>query len=226
MLNDPHELIKLVNQNGGAYHKLVFPDGTILNGVFDMSKYLDYFKIPESLEGKSVLEIGTATGFFALELAKRNPKKIVAIDKYVSNIQFAANQLMGTKVEFIQQDFNLLGEKFGKFDLVLCSNVLQHISDMFGMIEKIKKITNDMAILCTDILPDELSNIPVAHFFGDVKTGIEGEPYWSYWQPNSSCFKKMVEVAGFSKAKIQSQFMLESEDKKMKIRDAVIHAYV
>jgi len=65
MSNKPQEMIKRVNQEGGAYHKLIFPDGTTLNGIYDMSKYLDYFEIPESLEGKSVLEIGTATGFFA-----------------------------------------------------------------------------------------------------------------------------------------------------------------
>jgi len=151
----------------------------------------------------------------------------VTIDKNTTKLQLAANQLMGTKVEFIQQDLNLLDEKFGKFDLVFCSNVLQHVSDIFGAIERIKKVTNDMAILCTDILYDEkYDDLPLAHFYGAAKIGKEGVPFWSYWQPNLSCFKKMIEVAGFSKTEIKSQFIIESEDKKIKILDAVIHTYI
>ncbi|MEW6416521.1 MAG: hypothetical protein AB1480_00150 [Nitrospirota bacterium] len=37
---DAHKLIEELNVRGGRYHKITFPDGTVLNGIYDMKKYL------------------------------------------------------------------------------------------------------------------------------------------------------------------------------------------
>lgn len=226
-MKSPEEIITKVNKEGGAYHKLLFPNGTVLKGIYDLNKFIKYYKIPENLSGKTVIDVGTATGYFAFEFVKRGAKRVVAIDKYSTEIQDTANKLMGTNVEFIKKDLMNFDENFEKFDLVFCSNVLQHVSDIFTAITKLKLLTKEQAILCTDILYDEkYDSIPLAHFYGESKLGKEGIPFWSYWQPNILCFKKMAESAGFRKVEEVSNFMLESENGKIKIRNAVLHCFI
>ena len=101
---DPHELINEANASGGAYHKMTFPDGTVLNGAFDMSKYLSYYNLPDDLSGKTVLEAGTANGYFATELYKLGPKKVTAIDFRTGKTHQGINYLMKTNVEFVAKD--------------------------------------------------------------------------------------------------------------------------
>jgi hypothetical protein len=61
------------------YHVLDL-NGTRTPGIFDMSKYLDFYHMPESLVGKSGLDIGIASGFFAFEMEARGANPVVARD--------------------------------------------------------------------------------------------------------------------------------------------------
>ena len=65
---EAYKKIKNFYKNGHGYHTLKFPDGTVVKGKFDMSKYLEFYKIPDDLSGKTILEIGPANGFFSFEL--------------------------------------------------------------------------------------------------------------------------------------------------------------
>src|SRR5918996_11761 len=56
--------VKNINDIGGSYHRLDFGSGIVMDGEFDMIKYVDNYGISEDLTGKSVLDIGTGSGFF------------------------------------------------------------------------------------------------------------------------------------------------------------------
>jgi tRNA (mo5U34)-methyltransferase len=53
------------------YHTIELPDGLITPGLYDLRAALPSFCFPEDMRGMSVLDVGSATGFFAFEFARR-----------------------------------------------------------------------------------------------------------------------------------------------------------
>jgi len=216
------ELIKFY-KSGYNYHTLKFPDGFTLEGRFDMSKYLEHFHLPNDLKGKTVLDVGAANGFFSFEFARRGAK-VTAIDQNSDHWREEFNELMKTDIKFHVEDINKIDE-LKKYDLVFCSNVIQHNSNMIGIIKKIKEITNWKAILCTQIIDNPKSNeVPFARFIGKKITKYK-PPLEVFWRPNLTCFKMMAEFTGFSNVEEFPPFFIERNFTKDKSLYAVIHCY-
>ena len=219
--------------DGHAYHTLTFPNGMTITGPWDMSKYLEKYKIPENLNGKTVLEIGPANGYFSFEFAKRGAK-VTAMDFHDKWWSEEINELMQANVKFKLGDLQSLETMSEKYDFVFCSNVLQHNSDIVGNITKIKNITKERAIISIVILDDEFSNDPIARFMGGTWTVGTGKTVHNFWRPNLKCFAKIAEFAGFSKVEKISSFIHESEifpsppyDKNpAKALEGVIHCFI
>jgi tRNA (mo5U34)-methyltransferase len=53
------------------YHTVNLGDGLITPGVYDYRHCVEAFCFPECLEGRRILDIGAATGFFSFEFEKR-----------------------------------------------------------------------------------------------------------------------------------------------------------
>ena len=65
-LEEVRRLVAEINGAGGTYHRWDFGHGLVMQGDYDMTKYLADYELPDDLEGWNVLDIGTASGFFAL----------------------------------------------------------------------------------------------------------------------------------------------------------------
>jgi SAM-dependent methyltransferase len=53
------------------YHVIDLGDGLITPGTFDIRPHIDAYGLNQSMAGKRALDIGTANGYFAFEMAKR-----------------------------------------------------------------------------------------------------------------------------------------------------------
>src|SRR5215831_9251500 len=53
------------------YHTVELPDGLITPGLYDSRAAVPNFGFPADLRGEAVLDVGSATGFFAFEFARR-----------------------------------------------------------------------------------------------------------------------------------------------------------
>src|SRR5260221_1382109 len=53
------------------YHTIELPDGLVTPGLYDLRASVSNCGFPQDLRGKSVLDVGSATGFFAFEFARR-----------------------------------------------------------------------------------------------------------------------------------------------------------
>lgn len=85
--------------------------------------------VPEDLTGRSVLDVGCNAGFYALEMKRRNARRVVGIDSdphYLRQARFAAEQ-SGLDIEFRQLSVYEVGKLGERFDLVIFMGVLYHL---------------------------------------------------------------------------------------------------
>jgi tRNA (mo5U34)-methyltransferase len=61
------------------YHTIELPGGLVTPGLYDLRESLPNFKFPDDMRSMSVLDVGTATGFFAFEFARRGAR-VTAVD--------------------------------------------------------------------------------------------------------------------------------------------------
>jgi SAM-dependent methyltransferase len=163
----------------GWYHTIELGDGQVTRGHYDHRTVVDRFGLPASLEGMTVLDVGTGDGFFAFEMERRGADRVVAID--VPNVgacdwvprmrprlsarelgdsawpdRFAfAHARLGSKVEYRHMSvYDLDPRVLGTFDLVVCGSLLLHLQNPLGALHRIRSVTAGMAIVETAIATD------------------------------------------------------------------------
>ena len=112
--------------------------------------------IPENLENKTVLDIGTADGFYSFLCESRGAKKVVAVDWLEFPGFTAAHKILNSNVKFRKLvvdestfGFTDLKSKIGtideikeKFDIILLFGVLYHLPSPIMVIQKLFKKTS------------------------------------------------------------------------------------
>jgi len=63
------DFVEEVNRNGGTYHRVDIGGGLVMDGEYAMDQYWPFYGFPDELAGLSVLDVGTASGYFAVECA-------------------------------------------------------------------------------------------------------------------------------------------------------------
>ena len=174
--------VEKVNQAGGTYHRMDLGGGLILDGEYDVARYFENYRIPDDLTGRTVLDVGTASGFFAFECARRGAR-VTAIDIHDMEFVRRVRDGLGLQVAVVQKDLFDLDAAFGTFDYVICASLLLHLRDIVGALERLRSVCRHQSIVCTAII-DTVD--PVCEFVGVQAPGGDG-PYWTYWMPSMGC---------------------------------------
>jgi 2-polyprenyl-3-methyl-5-hydroxy-6-metoxy-1,4-benzoquinol methylase len=200
--------VDFVNRAGGSYHRLDLGDGRVIRGTYDMTRYIDQYGIPDDLRGQTVLDVGTASGYFALECAARGAD-VTAIDMWPSSWLDELFALSSGTVRYVQKDIYDLDGAFGSFDLVICGSLLLHLPDQVGAVRALRRVARGQAVIATSCIEgSESETRPYCEFLGERAT--EGD-YWSYWSLNAAALVRMCSVAGFSELRQVNHFVLEAE---------------
>jgi 2-polyprenyl-3-methyl-5-hydroxy-6-metoxy-1,4-benzoquinol methylase len=201
--------VALVNRAGGAYHKYTLGDGMVIEGDYDLTKYLSYYDLPANLAGTTVLDVGTSSGFLAIECARRGAI-VTALDVWnVSRSLQLACRAFGVEVRYFKTSILDIDDAFGQFDLVICGSMLLHVASPVDVLRKIRRACRSRAIVSTNCTAEsETSERPICEFLG---VHVEDGDYWHYWSMSAAALEKMMLAAGFSVIEQRQHFTLQSE---------------
>jgi len=109
------------------------------DGLHPKHRLMNYHKffVDNVSANDSVLDIGCGNGALTYDVAKK-AKKIVGIDLSEQNISFAKRKLSVKNIEYICGDA-LTNLPNGKFDVILLSNVLEHIEKRIEFLSSLKE---------------------------------------------------------------------------------------
>ena len=152
------------------------------NGIHPKHRVTTYHKFfAERInDGEIVLDVGCGNGTVALDIASQKPKsKIIGVDINYKNIEAANNlkkQFSRENINFIFGDIN--DQKHLNCDVVILSNILEHISNRSEFLKNILKISSAKKILIRVPLFERDWQIPLRkeigiYYFSDEDHKIE-----------------------------------------------------
>jgi 2-polyprenyl-3-methyl-5-hydroxy-6-metoxy-1,4-benzoquinol methylase len=140
------QIEKILQEERFAYHRINLPFGLHTRGR-DRSRTRDLI-FRESLTGKSVLDVGSALGYFCFEAEARGATRVLGIERNEERFRQACllKQIIGSRVEFLQRD--ILQHPFDeKFDYVCLLNVLHHLDEPIRAIHLLAPLAREMLVI-------------------------------------------------------------------------------
>jgi 2-polyprenyl-3-methyl-5-hydroxy-6-metoxy-1,4-benzoquinol methylase len=198
------------------YHTFELLPGLVTPGQseFNARGFLDSFSVPESLAGKSALDIGTWDGPMAFELERRGAD-VTALDiQDPANTGFqVARSILGSNIPYIRGSVYDLDKLLRqRFDVVTFLGVFYHLKHPILAFEQISSVLKDDGLLLfegagyishsetIDGLPSTLndrqiasSDVPIALCYPGFAFGASN---WFF--PNEACLRSWLSAAGLS----------------------------
>jgi len=119
------------------------------NGIHTKHRHINYhnFFIKNLKPREKVLDIGCGNGFMDYDIVNQVPNvKIVGIDMKKENINFACSHYKHANLKFVYGDaLNVLPDE--TFDVIMLSNVLEHIEKRVEFLKRIIKQLKPKALL-------------------------------------------------------------------------------
>jgi len=129
----------ILNERAMAYEGGIHPKHRLIN-------YHEFFiaKIPT---GATVLDVGCGYGAVARSIAERLPAcRVIGVDRDEGRLQQAREKKELPNLNFIQADVCLNLPK-NTYDVIVLSNILEHISDRVGFLRRLLKSVNPSLVL-------------------------------------------------------------------------------
>ena len=192
------------------YHTIDLGQGLVTRGIDNTPERLARVRLPESLSGQSVLDIGAWDGFFSFEAERRRASRVVAADYYAwhgvgwgtgeGKAAFQlAREVLGSRVEDVDVDvMDLSPERVGSFNVVLFLGVLYHLPNPLLALERVASVTEDLLILETVVDMVGVTR-PAAAFYPGRE--LSGDPT-NWWGPNHAAVQGMLHSVGFTRVEV------------------------
>ena len=120
---------------------------------------------------KNVLDVGCASGWFLFEIKKDYPKtECIGIDKYRDAIIYGNKKYK--KIKLIYEDAHELPFKNNSFDLVICTEVLEHVKDPGVVLLEIKRVLKKDGIAILEMDSGNLLFRVAWYWWTNVRKGV------------------------------------------------------
>jgi tRNA (mo5U34)-methyltransferase len=121
-----------------------------------------------SLRGKTVLDLGCNAGFWSLLAIEAGCDKVVGIEgrsMHVeqANLVFEVKGVPRSRYEFLEADvFSMDWKALGQFDIVLCLGLLYHVNRPVELLESLRSVNRELAVIDTALSAQEAPVFDVA----------------------------------------------------------------
>src|ERR1700739_2860423 len=144
------------------YHRMELPGGITTNGSNNPALVLPRLHLPESLAGKTVLDVGAWDGFYSFEAARRDAHRVLATDSFAWSGQSwgskdgfllgrAALNYEDTVADLDIDVLELSPETVGGyFDVVLFLGVLYHMKNPIEALERVASVCKELLVIETE----------------------------------------------------------------------------
>jgi tRNA (mo5U34)-methyltransferase len=186
------------------YHRMELPGGVVTPGVSEAARGLRRLRLPERLDGLSVLDIGAWDGFYSFEAKRRGAARVVATDSYSWSGEgwgtkegfLLARAALGVDVEDVDVDvMDLSAAGIGRFDLVLLLGVLYHLRDPITALERAAEVTAGRLIIETETSLTWYRS-PAAAVYPRRELNDDDTNWWAL---NPAALRGLLRRAGFGR---------------------------
>ena len=188
------------------HHRIDLGHGIVTPGADRSARKLKQIRMPDSLEGRTVLDVGAWDGFFSFAAERRGAARVLAVDSFCWNGDgpgtqdgfSLARRVLGSRVEDREVEvLDLSPETVGTFDVVLFLGVLYHMRHQEAALERVASVTRDLLILETHVDHLDIRTPCVAIYPTDE---LDEDPT-NWFGPNLPALEWMLREAGFVEVK-------------------------
>lgn len=202
------------------YHSMELPGLGLVHGLWDLRPTLDDYVARFDFAGRSLLDVGAASGFVSFE-AERRGARVVSVDiargedwdfvpyaapgydpiaaarelseriERVKRSYRLAHSLLGSQARVHSGNAYALPESLGTFDVVMLGMILPHLRDPFRALASAAARSHEWMIVTQQSIR---SAEPVMRFQPDP---VRHEDPRTWWILSEGCTERMLSVLGF-----------------------------
>jgi SAM-dependent methyltransferase len=134
------------NMKSSKYQRIELDSGQLIEG-HDRAYLLEHI-FRDGIAGKSLLDIGSASGYFCIEALRNGASRALGLEVSPSTIAGAREiaERLNLPAEYVEADFEeWSGEE--RFDVIVCLNVLHHMFDPIHSLRRMMKMAREKIVL-------------------------------------------------------------------------------
>lgn len=226
------------------YHTMTLPDFGEVRGHWDLrGRFHDYIGNVD-VNGKSVIDIGTATGFLSFEAERNGATRVVSFDmahaSQQSFLPFAENlrrrkpetqnvemeqwknaywlchRLLNSKADVYYDDIYHLPAELGQFDIALVGSVLEHLSDPISALGSICHLVRETIVIVSPLIQTEER---IARFEGSADHPENDFTWWTY---SVGLYREVLKMLGFTIDRIRHSEYLYHYQERLEPRHTLV----
>jgi len=215
---EPREVANASDCN--FYHTMELPGAGLVQGAWDLRDTIDAYLGNLDYKGKTVLDVGTASGYLTFEMEKRGGivtsfemvdskswnlvpyvhpgidlKKIKDIWRAnvvkLQNSYWYAHKALQSKARVYYGDVYNIPKALGQYDIVMLGMILPHLRDPFQGLFSAALRSRDTLVI-TQQAPQNRESM--AYFMPNAKLR---QPLAAWWSMSEECVKNCIEIVGF-----------------------------
>src|SRR5918997_2813322 len=174
--------------------------------------------LPETLAGRTVLDVGCNAGFYAFEAKRRGAGRVLGVDgqrQHVRQALFVRKALgISEGVEFRRMNvYELTRRNVGQFDVTLALGLIYHLKHPVLALENLYEVTKELLVVETAIMPPEHTPASFTHPLGademrlhalayvENPTGAK-EQVFNWFLPGVEALVALVRNTGFEEVEV------------------------